>query len=835
MTIGEVTSLHNNLLARTPWPGPRPFDPKGKHRLYGRDREVRELRHRLGQHRVVLFHAHSGVGKSSLLNAGLYPALKRNKQIVLLCTWGDLAEGGGSDPGAEFFAGALLSGLTEAGALPDLCKTYQREREHRTFIEEALEALQSDKFKSPVLVFDQVEEVMRRDRPLAAAFFAEVGDVAYNFPSIAQIVSFRSEYKAYETLDRSLVSSRIATEYELLPLDEDEVVEAICLPARDWSAETGIPLEVDEKAARELVMWWTQARELQTGIGSIAWRQDLPEQERAQLARDIKELGESEVGLLHVQAVLDALFECWLSKETGRPALIDQPFVTTFRDQLVPDAVTDRASARVMVEALRQYIRRTFQRACQAPLAGVPAPIAGVVRALVEPAAARMAPMLSSSGFKTAKEVGELGSEAVSRLLYPLPVDVTWVGEAVKTLARELTEDNDEAPQDLSVVGIGVQPDGDSAEVDPHSLLGPTSVEDAPLVAGPARQLGLSPSQVESAGALAAAVAIAAMANEQVLRKSPTSRQAIFELVHDGFGPALRSWGAGVMERPRKWIDSPVTVLGEDIVWTEADARSADAGEADVAQAIHAAAEKIDGSRIEGARWVGCWIGTLPDEGRLRMRGLQFIDAELRGSVIEHAHLKDVEFVDCRMNGVLFRDCVMENVLFKWTDRNISSEQRNCDMLSFRQIVTRVGGGDQSISATEDRSLGPRFDNITIRNLSVHNASGLWKATRANLEQVALDADDETEGTARIEVELSSLRQWRVGHNWRGTLRLDKSDIDFSVVYGVGARIERSADDHQVRIGPHNDFNAVNELIVDARAVEVLTERSDGQRAGESR
>jgi len=758
VTIEAATSL-DNLLARTPWPGPRPFDPKGGHRLYGRDREVRELRHRLGQHRVVLFHAHSGVGKSSLLNAGLYPALKRNKQIVLLCTWGDLAEGGGDDPGAEFFAGALLSGLTEAGALSELCRTYQSEHAHRPFIEAALEALQSDQFKSPVLVFDQVEEVMRRDRPLAAAFFAEVGD------------------DAYETLDKSLVSSRIATEYELLPLDEDEVVEAICLPARDWSAETGMPLEVDEKGARELVSWWTQARELQTGIGSIAWRQDLPEHERAQLARDIKELGESEVGLLHVQAVLDAVFQCWLAKDGERPPVIDQTFVTAFRDELVPDAVTDRASARVMVEALRQYIRRTFQRACQAPLDGVPRPIAGVVRALVEPAAARMAPMLSSSGFKTAKEVGELGCEAVTKLLTPLPVDAGWVGEAVKALARELTEDNDDAPQDLSVVGIGVAQEDESADVDPHSLLGPTALEDAPLVAGPARQLGLSPSQVESAAALAAAVAIAAMANEQVLRKSPTSRQAIYELVHDGFGPALRSWGAGVSERPRKWIDSPVTVLGEDIIWSETDA----IGGKDESTA------KIDGSLIEGARWVGCWIGTLPDEKRLRMWGLQFSGAELRGSVIEHAHLKDVEFVDCRLNGVLFRDCIMENVLFKWTDRNMSSDQRNCDMLSFRQIVTRSGGGDQTISSSTDRSLGPRFDNITIRNLSVHNASGLWKASRANLEQVALDADSETEGTARFEVDLSSLRQWRVGHNWRGTLRLDRSDLDFSVVYGVGS------------------------------------------------
>lgn len=819
------TVMLDDLSVRSPWPGPRPFDPLGGHRLYGRDREVREVRHRLGQHRVILFHAHSGVGKSSLLNAGLYPALRRNNQTVLLCAWGDLAEGNGEDPGAEFFAGALLSGLIEEKLLPELCTKYQSERRHRSFIEKALDALESGDFKSPVLVFDQVEEVMRRDRPLSAAFFAEVGDVAYNYPSLAQIISFRSEYKAYETLDRSLVSSKIATEYELMPLDEDEVVEAICYPARDWSADMKIPLEFEEKAARLLVAWWIQARELQTGIGSLSWRQDLSESERASLSRDIKELGESEVGLLHVQAVLDAVFDTWMKIGQRRPPAIDTAFVTAFRDDLLgEDTGNEQASVRIMVESLRQYIRRTFERARRAPLHGLPEPIADLVRDLVAPAAAMMAPMLSSSGFKTAKEVGELGAEAVAKLLTPLPVDARWVEGAVKTLAREMTEDPDEAPQDLSAVGIGTDVGEEGVDdVDPHSLLGPRSSEDAPAVAGPAQQLGLSAKQMESAGALAAAVAIAAMANEQVLRKSPTSRQAVYELVHDGFGPALISWGARVAERPRRRIESPVTVLGDDIFWTEEDAK----GEPD------GSGERIDDSEIRGARWVGCWIGTLPFEKRLRMVGLTFVDSELRGSVIEHAHLKDVEFIDCRLNGALFRDCVMENVLFKWTDRNIASELRNCDMLTFHQIATRPRGGDEAIESAVGRAIGPRFENITIRNLSVHNASGLWKATRSNFEQVGLDADNETKGTARFEATLSSLRQWRVGQNWRGTLRLNSSDIDFSVVYGVGARVEWSANDPFVRIGPNNDFNAVNRVVVGATDDVVLGGPPDGQVAGQ--
>lgn len=824
--VPQTVMSREDALKRSPWPGPRPFDTEGENRLYGRDREVREVRQRLAQHRVILFHAHSGVGKSSLLRAGLHPALKRNGQIVLLCEWGDLAEGDGKDPGAEFFAGALSSGLRKRRILLDLCERYQRDREHRTFVEDALDALEAPEFRSPVLVFDQVEEVMRRDRPLANAFFAEVSEVAYNYPRLAQIISFRSEYKAYETLDRSLISSKIATEYELKPLSEDEVVEAICLPARDWSEKTGIPLAVEEAAARMIVGWWTDARELQTGVGNLAWRQDLPEYERAQLAKDIKELGESEVGLLHVQAVLDALFQRWVAMDPELPPVIDTPFVETFRDVLVPEElIAGRTSARVMVESLRQYIRRTFERASAAELPGVPEGITALVRSLVQPTAATMAPMLSSSGFKTAREAGELGAESVTKLLNPLPVDEKWVGETVKALARTLTENRATEPRDLAAVGIGeLLPEDapedveDAAVRDIHSLHGQPSDVDVPNVAGPARALGMTQEQVVAAGALAAALAIAAMANEQVLRKSPTSRQAIYELVHDGFGPALRSWALDVLDRPWRRIESPVTVLGEDIVWSVEEAEGDDSG----------TQRKIDGSEIKDVRWVGCWIGTPRHEPRLRMHKLKFTGAELRGTVIEHAHLKGVEFVDCLLNGILFRNCVMEDVLFAWTDKNTPNELRNCDMLTFRQILTRPDEAADAAVSSRGPAVGPRFENITIRNVSVHDAEGVWKATRAHLEQVSLDADKETKGTARFEVTSSSLRQWRFGHNWSGTLWLNRSDIDFSVVYGIRTRIERSSADDQTRVGQNNAFNAVNNVVLDGRNVDVLTDHRDG-------
>jgi hypothetical protein len=57
-----------------PYVGPRPFQPGEA--LFGRDREIAELGDRLAARRVVLLHAPSGAGKTSLIQAGLVPHMQ---------------------------------------------------------------------------------------------------------------------------------------------------------------------------------------------------------------------------------------------------------------------------------------------------------------------------------------------------------------------------------------------------------------------------------------------------------------------------------------------------------------------------------------------------------------------------------------------------------------------------------------------------------------------------------------------------------------------------------------------------------------------------------------
>ena len=60
-----------------PYPGMAPFREADSDRFFGRDREVEELLHSLWLHRFLAVIGPSGSGKSSLVFAGLIPALRR--------------------------------------------------------------------------------------------------------------------------------------------------------------------------------------------------------------------------------------------------------------------------------------------------------------------------------------------------------------------------------------------------------------------------------------------------------------------------------------------------------------------------------------------------------------------------------------------------------------------------------------------------------------------------------------------------------------------------------------------------------------------------------------
>ena len=62
------------MASSNPYIGPRSFEQNES--IYGRDRELRQLTDRLIAERIVLLHAPSGAGKTSLIQAGLIPRMR---------------------------------------------------------------------------------------------------------------------------------------------------------------------------------------------------------------------------------------------------------------------------------------------------------------------------------------------------------------------------------------------------------------------------------------------------------------------------------------------------------------------------------------------------------------------------------------------------------------------------------------------------------------------------------------------------------------------------------------------------------------------------------------
>ena len=144
-----------------PFVGPRPIQ-KGE-ALYGRDKEIVALYNRLQARRIVVLHAPSGAGKSSLVQAGLLPALQKGgfevwKPIRVNLDSRDIE---GVPPNTNrYLLSAMLS--LEAEVLPPEKRRSPAQLAGMDFLAylESRPRQDARTGKPIVLVFDQFEEVL---------------------------------------------------------------------------------------------------------------------------------------------------------------------------------------------------------------------------------------------------------------------------------------------------------------------------------------------------------------------------------------------------------------------------------------------------------------------------------------------------------------------------------------------------------------------------------------------------------------------------------------------------------------------------------------------------
>jgi WD40 repeat protein/phage baseplate assembly protein W len=245
-----------------PYPGLFPFREKDKDYFFGRDREIQELTQLIEDNVLTVVFGKSGMGKTSLLQAGLIPWIRENYYLPI-----------------------YIRVNFDEQAIPPLCQvkdTIQSKIkemdpqapsiEDKTLWEYFSFTKILNGIVSPLLVFDQFEEIFTssgKNSPEVDAFVTEITDLIENqvpetvreryqkegkpltFPgqelNIRVIFSLREEYlPQLETFSFYLPSVKLSR-YRILHMKGEDAVKAVLEPAKKIISDRGVAEEIIKK------------------------------------------------------------------------------------------------------------------------------------------------------------------------------------------------------------------------------------------------------------------------------------------------------------------------------------------------------------------------------------------------------------------------------------------------------------------------------------------------------------------------------------------------------------------------------------------------------------
>jgi len=255
------TLARPQLDGENPWPGLESFEESERAFFFGRDREAEALLHRVLDAAVTVLYGRSGLGKTSLLRAGLFPLLREQRLLPekrFLPVYVRFEVKSDAQP----LAGQLHRSVCDAirAELPDAVLPSDDESLweylHRRDIE--LRSADDDRL-TPVIVLDQFEELFtlgERAPALVEAFRNDFGDLAENrIPAdlaarieadeavsarfdlrscnYKLLVSLREDFLADLEGWCRLIPALGRSRMRLLPLNRDEAFDAVHEPAKD--------------------------------------------------------------------------------------------------------------------------------------------------------------------------------------------------------------------------------------------------------------------------------------------------------------------------------------------------------------------------------------------------------------------------------------------------------------------------------------------------------------------------------------------------------------------------------------------------------------------------
>ena len=159
---------------KNPWLGLESY--KEGEVLYGRDNDIRDLTQCVLNDKDTLLYGKSGIGKSSILNAGILPAARRNGFVPVMVRLSHK----GDDSYLKQIVDAIVSLTTPVVEVHEVvaCKDEVHESLYEYFHRNIFQNSDGERIKL-LVIFDQFEEIftLQSDESVKKRFFAELADL----------------------------------------------------------------------------------------------------------------------------------------------------------------------------------------------------------------------------------------------------------------------------------------------------------------------------------------------------------------------------------------------------------------------------------------------------------------------------------------------------------------------------------------------------------------------------------------------------------------------------------------------------------------------------------
>lgn len=259
--------MNNTIPNQYRYPGAKPFEVQDSAIFFGRKEDTEKLRELISVERMVVLYGKSGLGKSSLLNAGVLPLLQdyciipirlhakaENIATPLATTLAKIeSESTGKEAFIETFAGALapvwakLNALQQQKNPPCICLVFDQFEE--LFTHDPAE-IQAFKTALAEAFFEKVPQKVRNQWEVSRSELTEAQQKQLFLPIELKLVfAIRDDRMSFLDAMKDVFPNILQKTYKLAPLHHAQAEEAILYPAYARAAHFKVqPFDYEDDA-----------------------------------------------------------------------------------------------------------------------------------------------------------------------------------------------------------------------------------------------------------------------------------------------------------------------------------------------------------------------------------------------------------------------------------------------------------------------------------------------------------------------------------------------------------------------------------------------------------